>query len=82
MAKKSAVPQSPSPFERLCRRVQAEITSPRARLERRANIARLDHEPEEAWQALLEQIEETEGVRLIRRDDGSVHVTWTDRLEA
>ena len=82
MAKKSAVPQSPTPLERLYRRIQAVITSPRARLERRANIAREPHEPEEAWQTLIEQLEDTEGVRMIRRDDGSIHVTWTDRLEA
>ncbi|MCY1370657.1 hypothetical protein D9M69_577570 [compost metagenome] len=82
MAKKQAVPQPPSPYERMARRIQVIISTPRARLERRANISKEPHEPEEAWLALLDQLEDTEGVRMLRRDDGSIHLTWIDRLEA
>ncbi|MFG5864447.1 DUF1654 domain-containing protein [Metapseudomonas sp. CR1201] len=77
MAKKQAIPKTPTPFELMARRVQAVITSPRAQAECQANIAREPHESPEDWQLLLEQISEAEEVRMTHRDDGSVHLAWT-----
>ncbi|MGF6694788.1 hypothetical protein M2318_004877 [Metapseudomonas resinovorans] len=76
MAKKQAIPKTPTPFELMARRVKTIITSPRAQLECRANIAREPHESQEDWQMLLEQIGEAEEVRMTNRDDGSVHLAW------
>lgn len=76
MARKAVVPRQPSSFELLARRVQQIICSPRAQVERQANITRLDDESEDDWRALLDQIGEEENVRMTLRTDGSVHLAW------
>lgn len=76
MARKAVAVRPPSSFELLARRIQRQITSPRAQVERQANICRLDDESEEDWALLLEQIGEEETVTMTQRDDGTVHLAW------
>lgn len=62
--------------ERLGLRVSAMIGSPKAQLERRAVIHRLDTDTDEAWDAIMELLAETDGLALVFDDDGNVIVTW------
>lgn len=65
-----------SPVERLGLRVSAMINSPKAQLERRAAIHRLDTDTDEAWDGVMELLGETDGLHLEFTDDGGVIVRW------
>lgn len=68
--------QKPSPAERLGLRVSAMINAPRSQLERRVTIHRLDDDPDEAWNSVLELLNETDGLELTFNDDGTVLLQW------
>ncbi|UXY55366.1 DUF1654 domain-containing protein [Pseudomonas tohonis] len=60
----------------LARRVQALMSTPRARIEHQIVISREPWDTQIAWDQLLDEIREAPGVRLTQRADGSVHVGW------
>lgn len=62
--------------ERLGLRVSAMLTSPKAQLERRAVIHRLDTDTDEAWDSIMELLAETDGLALVVDDEGNVTVSW------
>lgn len=65
-----------SSYGRLVRRINHLITTPRAQYERQANLARQPDDRLEDWERLLEEIQQTDGVSMTRRPDGSIHVCW------
>lgn len=65
-----------SSTERLGLRVSAMINSPKAQLERRAAIHRLDTDTDEAWDGVMELLGETDCLHLEFADDGGVIVRW------
>lgn len=78
MAKQSGkqVESKPTPVERLGLRVSAMINSPVSQLARRVTIHQLDDDPDEAWDAVIEVLAETDGLEMIINDDGTVTLTW------
>lgn len=71
--------RKPSPAERLGLRVSAMINSPIAQLGRRVMIHRLDDDPQEAWDAVMEMLAETDGLNMTFNDDGTVTLEWGRR---
>lgn len=69
-------PSQLSTYHRLVRRVNRAISTPRAQRERQANLAREPDDRPEDWDRLLDEIQQADGVAMIRRNDGSVYVTW------
>jgi hypothetical protein len=65
-----------STYSRLVRRINHLITTPRAQIERQANLAPHPDDRPEDWERLLDEIQQTEGVALTHRPDGSIHVRW------
>ncbi len=65
-----------SPVEKVRLRVSAMISSPRAQAERRASIWKAQGDSEEAWQQVLEELAETEGLEMTWNEDGTVLLTW------
>ncbi|MBX5689271.1 DUF1654 domain-containing protein [Pseudomonas aeruginosa] len=65
-----------SPVEKVRLRVSAMINSPRAQAERRASIWKAQEDSEEAWQQVLEELAETDGLEMSLREDGVVTLTW------
>lgn len=53
-----------SPVEKVRLRVSAMISSPRAQAERRASIWKAQGDSEEAWQQVLEELAETDGLEM------------------
>lgn len=51
-------------MEKVRLRVSAMINSPRAQAERRASIWKAQGDPEEAWQQVLEELAETDGLEM------------------
>ncbi|MFB8829094.1 DUF1654 domain-containing protein [Azotobacter sp. CWF10] len=78
MAKRKAQqqPQELTPLERLGLRVSSMINAPKAQLERRVTIHRLDTDLDEAWEGVMELLAETDGLEMIANEDGSVTLTW------
>jgi len=55
------------------------INSPIAQLGRRVMIHRLDDDPQEAWDAVMEMLAETDGLNMTLNDDGTVTLEWGRR---
>lgn len=65
-----------SGYERLARRIQSVISTPRAQVERQAVISRQPDEMQGDWDRLMEEIRDSDGVTLTPRGDGSMHLAW------
>lgn len=65
-----------SPVEKLRLRVSAMISSPRAQAERRASIWKAQGDSEEAWQQVMEELAETDGLEMSLGENGVVTLTW------
>lgn len=70
-----------SPVDKVRLRVSTMINSPRAQAERRASIWKAQGDSEEAWQQVLEELAETEGLEMTRNEDGTVLLTWQSSEE-
>lgn len=79
-AARSQVPVATS-FDHLATRIQKVINSPTAQKNRVAVIYKAPDESQENWGALVDAMEETDGVTLVFQDDGGVHVSWEKPLE-
>lgn len=75
-ARQQAAPPPMTDGERLGLRVSAMIGSPKAQLERRAVIHRLDTDTDEAWDGIMTLLAETDGLALVFDDEGNVIVSW------
>lgn len=69
-------PAAPDAYDRMGMRVQKIINSPTAQKAKAALIFRLPDEPMDAWERLLEEIDENDNVTLAYRDDGGVQIFW------
>ena len=65
-----------SSYGRLVRRINHLITTPRAQYERQANLDRQPDDRPEDWERLVDEIQQTDGVSMTQRPDGSIHVRW------
>lgn len=63
-------------IERLGLRVSAMIGSPKAQLERRAVIHRLDTDTDEAWDGIMTLLADTDGLALAFDEEGHAVITW------
>ena len=73
---RSATVEPMTAIERLGLRVSAMIGSPKAQLERRAVIHRLDTDSDEAWGGIMAVLTDTDGLALTFDQDGCAVVTW------
>lgn len=65
--------------EQLARRIHKQVNSSAAQLWRRTLIVRQSGERTEDWDALLEQFDLEESVRVTRLEEGSVYLSWTNQ---
>lgn len=75
-AQKAAETAPITAIERLGLRVSAMIGSPKAQLERRAVIHRLDTDTDEAWDGIMMLLADTYGLALAFDEAGYVTVSW------
>lgn len=76
MAEKSPAAAVVSPAERLSIRVSNMINAPKAQIDRRAVIHKLDTDPERVWLGMVEALSEIDELALIHNDDGTITVEW------
>lgn len=70
-----------SSFDLLAGRIQKIINSPAAQKNRVAVIYRAPEEANEDWNALVDAMEETDGVSLVFQEDSGVRVSWEKPIE-
>ncbi|ENA37459.1 hypothetical protein HMPREF1487_04377 [Pseudomonas sp. HPB0071] len=77
------MPKAASPVvsaqERLAIRISNMINTPKAQMQRRVVIHRLDSEPDEAWEGVLEMLRETDGLDMELNDNCAVTLSWLPR---
>ncbi|MHA6235218.1 DUF1654 domain-containing protein [Pseudomonas mohnii] len=69
-------------YESVGRRIQRLITSPGVQKVQVITVARNDDESPEAWRQVIQEIEETNGVRIERLDGDAVRIGWREYCEA
>ena len=63
-------------LDRLRLRISAMVGSPKAQADRRATIWRLESDTDQAWNHVMDELAETDGLEMIRNEDGTVVLTW------
>lgn len=63
-------------LDRLRLRISSMVGSPKAQADRRAVIWRLDSDTDQAWNQVMEELAETDGLEMTRNEDGTVVLTW------
>lgn len=69
-------------YELVGRRIQRLIASPAVQKTQAIVVSRREDESSEAWHQVLQDIEETSGVRIERLDDETVRIGWREYCEA
>ncbi|HFS8924484.1 DUF1654 domain-containing protein [Pseudomonas aeruginosa] len=67
------------PVEKLGLRISEMINSPKAQDLRMVTIHRLDTDPDEAWDQVMELLSETDGIDMVFNDDGTVTLKWEEQ---
>ncbi|POA21547.1 hypothetical protein C1886_04550 [Pseudomonas sp. FW300-N1A1] len=77
-------PQSPAEtsYELVRRRIQRLISAPHAQKTQSVVVTRSEEEPTDVWQQVLQEIEETNGIRMDRLENGAVRIGWREYCEA
>ena len=63
-------------YEQVGRRIQRMASDPHAQKVRAIKIARRDDESPEAWERVIQEFEETDGITVERLEDDSVRIGW------
>ena len=69
-------------YELVGRRIQRLIAAPGVQKIQVVTVARNDDESPEAWRQVIQEIEETSGVRIEHLDSGAVRIGWRQYCEA
>ncbi|MNV86988.1 hypothetical protein D3C71_1810700 [compost metagenome] len=76
----------PSSAETSCelirRRIQRLISAPHAQKIQSVVLTKSEEEADDAWLQVLLEIEETDGIRMDRLENGSIRVGWREYCEA
>ncbi|MDC3743303.1 MULTISPECIES: DUF1654 domain-containing protein [Pseudomonas syringae group] len=76
MAGKDTGSTGRSSYEQIGKRIQRLVSAPNVQKTQWVIVARRDDEPEDSWNVVLQEIEETEGIEIDRQPDGSVRIGW------
>ncbi len=78
----SPVSRARDSYELVGRRIQRLIAAPGVQKVQVVTVARNDDESPEAWRQVIQEIEETSGVRIEHLDSGAVRIGWRQYCEA
>ena len=78
----SPASQTRDSYELVGRRIQRLIAAPGVQKVQAITVTRLEAEPAEAWQQVLQEIEETSGVSMEHLESGAVRIGWREYCEA
>lgn len=78
----TATPSIATSYELAGRRLHALITAPSVQKRMAVTVSRLEHEAEEDWQRLIDEISETDGVMVESLQDGAIRIGWKQYCDA
>ena len=76
MTKQQTKPHQRSAYERIGLRIQKLIADPKVQKRQSVVVRRLDEEPLDEWDRLIEDLQSTDGVTVIANEDGTLNVGW------
>lgn len=68
-------------YEQVGRRIQKLVADPKVQKRQVVTVSRLDDESSEAWNRVLTELEETDGVDVERHEDGSALIAWKQFID-
>jgi hypothetical protein len=77
----SPTPSAQDSYELLGRRIQRLVASPGVQKIQSVTVSRLENESPEAWERVIREIEETNGVRLDRIAPDVVRIGWREYMD-
>ncbi|MCQ2994042.1 DUF1654 domain-containing protein [Pseudomonas syringae] len=72
---------APSSYELVGRRIQRTVADPKVQKLQRVTVTRREDETTEAWDRVMRDLEETDGVTVDRAMDGSVIIGWKQYID-
>jgi hypothetical protein len=78
----TAIPSTTTSYELAGRRLQALIAAPGVQKRMAVTVSRLEHEAEEDWQRLIDEISETDGVMVESLQGGAIRIGWKQYCDA
>jgi hypothetical protein len=67
---------APNSYERVGRRIQRMVSDPKMQKRQAVRITRLEDEAPDAWERVLRELDETEGITVERDDLDCVQIGW------
>ncbi|SEU10131.1 Protein of unknown function [Pseudomonas graminis] len=67
---------SPTPYEQVGRRIQRLVSDPKVQKRQAVDITRREDETPEAWEQVLQELDETDGITVERLQPGYVRIGW------
>ncbi|MBC3954949.1 Protein of unknown function [Pseudomonas asturiensis] len=71
-----------SSYQQIGRRIQRMVAAPNVQKVQFVTVTRLDGEPSDIWDTVLQEIEDTEGIQVDRLEDGSVCIGWKRYIDS
>ncbi|MFJ2288151.1 DUF1654 domain-containing protein [Pseudomonas iridis] len=71
----------PNSYEQVGRRIQRMVSDPNVQKVQAVTIVRREDESADAWQRVLEEFDETDGITVERLGDDSVRIGWKSYID-
>lgn len=73
---------APNSYEQVGRRIQRIVSDPKVQKHQAVSITRREDESPEAWERVLQELDETDGITVERIDQQSVRIGWKRYIDA
>jgi len=67
---------TPNSYEQVGRRIQQMVSDPKVQKHQAVSITKRQDETLEAWERVLEELDETDGITVERLEPGCVRIGW------
>jgi hypothetical protein len=67
---------APNSYEQVGRRIQKIVSDPKVQKHQAVSVTRREEETLEAWERVLQELDETDGVTVERMDKDCVRIGW------
>jgi hypothetical protein len=71
----------PNSYEHVGRRIQKMVSDPKVQKHQAVSITRRQDEAPEAWERVLQELDETDGITVDRLDQDCVRIGWKCYIE-
>lgn len=76
-----SIPFIPNSYEHVGRRIQKMVSDPKVQKHQTVKITRRGDEAPEAWERVLQELDETDGITVERMDQDCVQIGWKAYME-